>query len=210
MWRNDGGSIGRQACHVATSHVDTTRCRMPHGNAYASRSPLTSATVSPFIRSATPNPAIWAGVAAPSMISPIAQAVSPEVFLPRFDADGSLEPAGGEWPELGSARLEQMNLAGLLRRALDGMDESTRVAFVLCDLVQLPPGEAVVENWQTLQLGPRLTVGGQTYFCSGLRLLQPRADAGATLYILYPEALWREVKRKLTCVIRLPKGKAEH
>jgi len=38
--------------------------------------PASSPTVSPFIRSATPNPAIWAGVAAPSMISFIAHAAS--------------------------------------------------------------------------------------------------------------------------------------
>lgn len=69
-------------------------------------------------------------------------AIPLELFLPRFDADGGLEPSGGEWPEPGSARLEQMDLSGLLRRALDGMDESARVAFVLCDLVQLPPEEA--------------------------------------------------------------------
>ncbi len=28
--RNEGGSIGRQASHVATSHVETTFCRRPH------------------------------------------------------------------------------------------------------------------------------------------------------------------------------------
>ena len=38
-------------------------------------SPDISAAVSPLARSATPNPAIWAGVAAPSMISFMAQAV---------------------------------------------------------------------------------------------------------------------------------------
>jgi len=69
------------------------------------------------------------------------QAIPLEVFLPRFDADGGLEPSG-EWPEPGSARLEQMDLSGFLRRALDGMDEGARTAFVLCDLVQLPPEEA--------------------------------------------------------------------
>src|SRR5215472_18400784 len=41
--------------------------------------PLSSSTVSPLLRSATPNPAIWADVAAPSMISFIAQAASPTV-----------------------------------------------------------------------------------------------------------------------------------
>src|ERR1017187_4901244 len=42
-------------------------------------SPVTSPTVYPFIRSATPNPAIWTEVAAPSMISFIAHAASSEV-----------------------------------------------------------------------------------------------------------------------------------
>jgi len=69
------------------------------------------------------------------------QAVWLEAFLPRFDADGGLEPAG-EWPELGSARLEQMNVAGFLREALDDMDERVRAAFVLCDLAQLPAEDA--------------------------------------------------------------------
>ena len=31
IWRNDGGSAGRHACHVATSHVETARWRTPHG-----------------------------------------------------------------------------------------------------------------------------------------------------------------------------------
>lgn len=65
-----------------------------------------------------------------------------EVFLPRFGADGDIEPSAGEWPHPDSPRLEQLELTGLLRRALGGMDESSRVAFVLCDLAQLPPGEA--------------------------------------------------------------------
>jgi len=66
--------------------------------------------------------------------------VSPEVFLPHFDADGGLEPPGGEWPE--SAFLETMNVAGFLREALQSMDEDVRAAFVLCDLVDLPAEDA--------------------------------------------------------------------
>jgi signal transduction histidine kinase len=59
--------------------------------------------------------------------------------------------------------------------------------------VPVPPAVAVVEDWQTLRLGPRVGVGGQTYLGSGVRL-EPRADLpeGGTLYILYPEALWRD------------------
>jgi len=70
------------------------------------------------------------------------QAVSLEAFLPRFDAEGGLEPPGGEWPELGSARAEQMNVAGFLRKALDDMDEGARAAFVLCELAELPAEDA--------------------------------------------------------------------
>ncbi len=70
------------------------------------------------------------------------QTVSLEVFLPRFDAEGGLEPPGAEWPELGSARAEQMNVAGFLRKALDDMDEGVRAAFVLCDLAELPAEDA--------------------------------------------------------------------
>jgi signal transduction histidine kinase len=58
--------------------------------------------------------------------------------------------------------------------------------------VALPPAEAVVDDWQTLHLGPPVTVAGQTYLCSGLRLRQQSDNRVATLYILYPEALWRD------------------
>jgi RNA polymerase sigma-70 factor, ECF subfamily len=69
-------------------------------------------------------------------------AVSLETFLPCFDVDGGLEPPAGPWPEPGSARLEQMNVGGFLREALDDMDEGVRAAFVLCDLAELPVEEA--------------------------------------------------------------------
>lgn len=65
---------------------------------------------------------------------------SPELLLPRFDAEGGLEPAGAEWPD--PARLERTNVAGFLRDALQGMDDEVRAAFVLCDLVELPTEEA--------------------------------------------------------------------
>jgi RNA polymerase sigma-70 factor, ECF subfamily len=65
---------------------------------------------------------------------------SPEVFLPRFDAHGGLEPAGAEWPD--PVRLERADVAGFLREALQRMDDEVRAAFVLCDLVELPTEEA--------------------------------------------------------------------
>ncbi len=54
----------------------------------------------------------------------------------------------------------------------------------------LPPASTVHEKWQTLELGPSLTVAGKTYLCGGLRLPPPRN--GETLYILYPESLYRD------------------
>jgi signal transduction histidine kinase len=58
--------------------------------------------------------------------------------------------------------------------------------------IDLPPAEAVVDDWQTLRLGPPVTVDGRTYLCSGVRLLLHPDSRPATLYILYPEALWRD------------------
>jgi len=66
--------------------------------------------------------------------------VSPEVFLPRFDAKGNLEPPGREWPDL--AILERMKLTGLLRELLSSMDDEVRAAYVLCDLGELSAEDA--------------------------------------------------------------------
>ena len=53
-------------------------------------SPVISATEVPLIRSATPKPAIWDGVAAPSMISFMAHSLSSAVSeSPRMRADKS-------------------------------------------------------------------------------------------------------------------------
>lgn len=59
----------------------------------------------------------------------------------------------------------------------------------------LPAAEASVGNWEKLHLGPPVTIVGQVYLCSGVRLIRDdqstQEDAG-TLYILYPEPLWRD------------------
>lgn len=52
----------------------------------------------------------------------------------------------------------------------------------------LPPAELVVDDWQKLQLGTRIDVGGTPFLVSGLRL----KDGFSTLYIMYPEQLWRD------------------
>jgi signal transduction histidine kinase len=51
----------------------------------------------------------------------------------------------------------------------------------------LPASVTVVDDWQTLHLGPRVEVGGTTYFCSGIRL-----RTGSILYVFYPEQQWRD------------------
>jgi signal transduction histidine kinase len=57
--------------------------------------------------------------------------------------------------------------------------------------VEPPPAEAVSDDWQKLRFGPPVRAGGQTYLCSGIRLTRP-PRTGETLYILYPETLWRD------------------
>jgi signal transduction histidine kinase len=56
---------------------------------------------------------------------------------------------------------------------------------------RLPPAEEVREDWGTFRLGPPIRAGDQTFLCSGIRLLHG-PNAGDTLYILYPESLWRD------------------
>lgn len=56
-----------------------------------------------------------------------------------------------------------------------------------------PPVAEAGDDWQTLRLGPPVTVAGQVYRCSGIRLIRP-PRAGDTLFILYPEAQWRDAR----------------
>jgi signal transduction histidine kinase len=60
------------------------------------------------------------------------------------------------------------------------------------DATAVPETEAVVDDWRTLRLGPRVEVAGNAYLGCGLRLRWPHPAEGGTLYILYPEALWRD------------------
>jgi signal transduction histidine kinase len=55
----------------------------------------------------------------------------------------------------------------------------------------LPLDAPVWDDWHALSLGAPLRVNGQTYFCSGIRL-HHWPNTGDTLYILYPESLWRD------------------
>jgi signal transduction histidine kinase len=98
---------------------------------------------------------------------------------------------GGNIPVTNKTVLEQMkgfSEADYLLIAGDGK----RITTLPTDNPELPPAAAVVRDWQTLRLGPRVAVGERAYLGSGVRL-PPRADLpeGGTLYILYPEELWR-------------------
>jgi len=60
-----------------------------------------------------------------------------ESLLPAFDAAGRLPASEGRWSEV-----EARKIGGLLREALECMDDQTRAAFVLRDLLDLPLEEA--------------------------------------------------------------------
>jgi signal transduction histidine kinase len=55
------------------------------------------------------------------------------------------------------------------------------------------PEAAVCEQWQALRLGPPVRVGQRTYLCGAIRL-QRSPNTGDTLYILYPESLWKDAR----------------
>jgi RNA polymerase sigma-70 factor, ECF subfamily len=58
-------------------------------------------------------------------------------LLPQFDQAGRLPPSPGEWPDL-----ERAKVAGVLREALELIEDGVRAAFVLCDLAELSVDEA--------------------------------------------------------------------
>jgi RNA polymerase sigma-70 factor, ECF subfamily len=65
-----------------------------------------------------------------------------EGFLPAFDREGRLLQGPGRWSELDGSSSEPFEITGLLREALDCVEDEARAAFVLRDLVQLLAEEA--------------------------------------------------------------------
>jgi signal transduction histidine kinase len=55
--------------------------------------------------------------------------------------------------------------------------------------IALPAPQA---DWQSLYLGPKVSVEGRAYLCSGVELHAATSDTHGALYILYPETLWRD------------------
>jgi signal transduction histidine kinase len=73
------------------------------------------------------------------------------------------------------------------------IDDTGRYTTTLnAHAVPLPAETSVAEDWQTLHLNSYLTVNGIRYLYSGVRLIRTGTGSRGTLYILYPEALWRD------------------
>jgi signal transduction histidine kinase len=66
----------------------------------------------------------------------------------------------------------------------DSSDPPTTLPAAIPDL---PAEVTIVDDWQTLHMGPRVEVAGVAYLCSGIRL-----RTGSTLYVFYPEREWRD------------------
>jgi RNA polymerase sigma-70 factor (ECF subfamily) len=64
-----------------------------------------------------------------------------EPFLPGFDRAGRLIARNGRRSELDGGSSGPIEITGLLREALECIDDQTRGAFVLRDLLQLPVDE---------------------------------------------------------------------
>lgn len=56
----------------------------------------------------------------------------------------------------------------------------------------VPSESTVADDWQSLRLFGPVSIKGEPYLCGGLRLHRHPENAGDTLYILYPESLWRD------------------
>ncbi len=55
----------------------------------------------------------------------------------------------------------------------------------------LPPNGVLADDWESLQLGPAVRVGQETYLAGGVRLHNPETNTREVLYLFYPKANWR-------------------
>lgn len=84
-------------------------------------------------------------------------------------------------------QVKQLSGADYLLLQQDGK----RISTLDVEPERLPPAEDVSDDWRTLRLGAPLRAGGKLYLCSGIRLWRGE-NSGNTLYILYPESLWKD------------------
>jgi hypothetical protein len=58
-----------------------------------------------------------------------------ERYLPAFDGAGRLAASKGRWPNLDGSSSQRIEITGLLREALEWIDDQSRAVFVLRDLL---------------------------------------------------------------------------
>src|SRR5712692_10719581 len=75
---------------------------------------------------------------------------------------------------------EMRGLSGAEYLLVDVDGRENRTAGLAGKPEELPPLVPVVDDWQSLRLGPQAQVGATSFLCCGVRLRQP---PGATLYI---------------------------
>jgi len=85
--------------------------------------------------------------------------------------------------------VEMRGLSGAEYLLVDSEGRKNTTSGLTGEPGDLPPQVAVVDDWQSIELGPQTKVGNKGYLCCGVHLHQP---PGATLYIFYPEDLWRD------------------
>jgi signal transduction histidine kinase len=86
---------------------------------------------------------------------------------------------------------EMRGLSGAEYLLIDHDGRVTRTSGLNEESGELPPPIPVVDDWESLHLGPEAQVGDTSYLCCGVRLRQPQ---GATLYIFYPQTQWRDAR----------------
>jgi signal transduction histidine kinase len=100
-------------------------------------------------------------------------------------------------PLSGAEYLMKMRSGGILTSLETDADSIGHVQeskdTLPASLAKAATSSPVADDWQTLHLGPPVEAQGQTYLCSGLRLHR-WPNRGDTLYILYPESLWRDAR----------------
>jgi RNA polymerase sigma-70 factor (ECF subfamily) len=74
-----------------------------------------------------------------------------DAFLPAFAGKGALIAGDSRRPEVEVRPAERIDITAALRGALESIDDLTRAAFVLCDVLELRPEEAAV----ILEMSPR-------------------------------------------------------
>jgi signal transduction histidine kinase len=67
-------------------------------------------------------------------------------------------------------------------------------ATLASDAGSWPVFPSVSDESNDLEIGPRVVVAKKAFFCNGMRLRPSQAPTGSTLYVLYPESLWREAQ----------------